>query len=180
MGTSRDDSPGAKMCTACSVDSRNPVVAGEDGYCPSCGRRVVADRDEMAANRDHVVWNLGQVAGVSDRGLRHLRNEDAMDGAVADTDGGPIVVAIVSDGVSSAPRPHEASLLAVRTGITLLAEGADRGDDPVEVSHAAVRAAGHALTGLAGQEGAPAATYVSAIVTPDLVTVCWLGDSRAY
>ena len=134
----------------------------------------------MEANRDHVVWNLGQVAGVSDRGLRHSRNEDAMDGAVAATDAGPIAVAIVSDGVSSAPRPHEASLLAVRTGITLLAEGADRGDDPVEVSMAAVRAAGRALTGLVGPEGAPAATYVSAIVTPRQITVCWLGDSRAY
>ena len=31
--------------------------------------------------------DLGQVAGVSDRGLRHSRNEDAMHFAVADTDG---------------------------------------------------------------------------------------------
>src|SRR5262245_10791363 len=122
MSASRDDSPGAKMCTACSEDSKDPVVAGEDGYCPSCGRRVVADRDRMEANkdRDHVEWNLGQVAGVSDRGLRHSRNEDAMDFAVADTESGPIAVAIVSDGVSSAPRPHDASWLAVQTGITVL------------------------------------------------------------
>jgi serine/threonine protein phosphatase PrpC len=134
----------------------------------------------MEANRDHVEWNLGQVAGVSDRGLRHSRNEDAMDFAVADTEAGPIAVAIVSDGVSSAPRPHDASLLAVQTGITVLAEGMDNGDDPVEVSKAAVKAAGQALTGLAGSEGAPAATYVSAVVSPQLVTVCWLGDSRAY
>jgi serine/threonine protein phosphatase PrpC len=134
----------------------------------------------MEANRDHVEWNLGQVAGVSDRGLRHSRNEDAMDFAVADTDAGPIAVAIVSDGVSSAPRPHEASWLAVQKGITVLAEGMNHGDDPAEVSKAAVRAAGQALTGLAGAEGAPAATYVSAIVSPQQVTVCWLGDSRAY
>jgi serine/threonine protein phosphatase PrpC len=134
----------------------------------------------MEANRDHVEWNLGQVAGVSDRGLRHSRNEDAMDFAVADTEAGPIAVAIVSDGVSSAPRPHEASWLAVQTGITLLAEGADRGDDPAEISKAAVKAAAEALIGLAGPEGAPAATYVSAIVSSQQVTVCWLGDSRAY
>ena len=50
--------------------------------------------------------------------------------AVADTDAGPVAVAIVSDGVSSAPRPDEASWMAVNTGITLLAEGAQRGDDP--------------------------------------------------
>ena len=124
--------------------------------------------------------DLGQVAGVSDRGLRHSRNEDAMHFAVADTDAGPVAVAIVCDGVSSAPRPDEASWTAVNAGITLLAEGAERGDDPEAVSRTAVKAAGRALTDLAGPEGAPASTYVSAIVEQQQVTVCWLGDSRAY
>jgi serine/threonine protein phosphatase PrpC len=135
---------------------------------------------EAHTNRDHVEWNLGQVAGVSDRGLRHSRNEDAMDFAVVDTGAGPIVVAIVSDGVSSAPRPHDASWVAVETAIELLAQGMDEGGDPVAVSHTAVRAAGQALTELVGPEGAPAATYVSAIVSERQATVCWLGDSRAY
>jgi len=134
----------------------------------------------METDRDHMEQDLGQVAGVSDRGLRHSRNEDAMHFAVADTDDGPVAVAIVSDGVSSAPRPDEASWKAVNTGITLLAEGAQRGDDPAEVSTLAVRAAGHELNKLAGPDGAPAATYLSAIVSRRLVTVCWVGDSRAY
>jgi serine/threonine protein phosphatase PrpC len=124
--------------------------------------------------------DLGQVAGVSDRGLRHSRNEDAMHFAVADTDAGPVAVAIVCDGVSSAPRPDEASWTAVNAGITLLAEGAERGDDPEAVSRTAVKAAGRELTELAGPDGAPASTYVSAIVAQGQVTVCWLGDSRAY
>jgi serine/threonine protein phosphatase PrpC len=124
--------------------------------------------------------DLGQVAGVSDRGLRHSRNEDAMHFAVADTDEGPVAVAIVCDGVSSAPRPDEASWSAVNAGITLLAEGAERGDDPAAISRTAVRAAGGALTELAGPDGAPASTYVSAVVGQGQVTVCWLGDSRAY
>ena len=95
--------------------------------------------------------DLGQVAGVSDRGLRHSRNEDAMHFAVADTDAGPVAVAIVCDGVSSAPRPDEASWTAVNAGITLLAEGAERGEDPETVSLAAVKAAGRwQLTGLGG------------------------------
>jgi serine/threonine protein phosphatase PrpC len=134
----------------------------------------------MTDDRDHVSWDLGQVAGVSDRGKRHSRNEDAMDFAVADTDAGTIVVAIVCDGVSSAPRPNEASWTAVNAGITLLAEGAERGDDVREVSVLAVKAAGQALNELAGPGGAPATTYVSAIVSQRQVTVCWLGDSRAY
>ncbi len=124
--------------------------------------------------------DLGQVAGVSDRGLRHSRNEDAMHFAVADTEAGPVAVAIVCDGVSSAPRPDEASWTAVNAGITLLAEGAERGEDPEAISLAAVKAAGQALTELAGPEGAPASTYVSAVVGPQQITVCWLGDSRAY
>ena len=103
-----------------------------------------------------------------------------MDFAVADTDGGPVVVAIVSDGVSSAPRPDEASFLAVRKGITLLAEGAERGEDPGEVSKLAVKTAGQALNDLVGPEGAAATTYLSAIVSRERITVCWLGDSRAY
>jgi serine/threonine protein phosphatase PrpC len=134
----------------------------------------------METDRDHMEQDLGQVAGVSDRGLRHSRNEDAMHFAVADTDEGPVAVAIVSDGVSSAPRPDEASWMAVNTGITLLAEGAQRGDDPAEVSRTAVKAAGQALNQLVGPEGAPAATYLSAIVSKRQITVCWVGDSRAY
>jgi serine/threonine protein phosphatase PrpC len=124
--------------------------------------------------------DLGQVAGVSDRGLRHSRNEDAMHFAVADTDAGPVAVAIVCDGVSSAPRPDEASWAAVNAGITLLAEGAERGEDPAVISRVAVEAAGRELTGLAGPDGAPATTYVSAVVSERQITVCWLGDSRAY
>jgi serine/threonine protein phosphatase PrpC len=173
MGTSRDDSPGARQCPACSADSGEPVFAGPDGRCSSCGQPLVI-------NADHVEKDLGQVVGVSDRGLRHHRNEDAFHIAVVPTDAGQVAVAIVSDGVSSAPRPDEASLTAVRTGMKLLAEGVQRGDDPAAASRAAVQAAARALTELAGPDGAPAATYVSAVVTRDLMTICWLGDSRAY
>jgi serine/threonine protein phosphatase PrpC len=174
MSTSRDDSPGAvRQCPACSADSGEPVLAGPDGRCPSCGQPLVI-------NADHVEKDLGQVVGVSDRGLRHHRNEDAFHIAVVPTDSGPVAVAIVSDGVSSAPRPDEASLTAVRTGMKVLAEGVQRGDDPTSASMAAVNASARALTELVGADGAPAATYVSAVVSHDLITICWLGDSRAY
>jgi serine/threonine protein phosphatase PrpC len=173
MSTSRDDAPGTRACPTCSAGSAKPVFAGEDGNCPSCGQKLVQERDR-------VELNLGQAAGVSDRGLRHSRNEDAMDFAVAETESGPIVVAIVCDGVSTSARPDEASEAAVETGITLLAEGAARGEDPAEVSRSAVAAAGRAVIAMGGPAGAPATTYVSAIVTRNKITVCWLGDSRAY
>jgi serine/threonine protein phosphatase PrpC len=173
MSTSRDDSPSVRQCPACSADSAQPVLAGPDGRCSSCGQPLVV-------NADHVERDLGQVVGVSDRGLRHQRNEDAFHIAVVPTDAGPVAVAIVSDGVSSAPRPDEASLTAVRTGMKVLAEAVQRGEEAGTASRQAVEAAGRALTTLAGPEGAPATTYVSAVVTREQMTVCWLGDSRAY
>jgi serine/threonine protein phosphatase PrpC len=173
MSTSRDDSPSVRQCPACSADSGEPVLAGPDGRCPSCGQTLVI-------NADHVEKDLGQVVGVSDRGLRHQRNEDAFHIAVVPTEAGQVAVAIVSDGVSSAPRPDQASLTAVRTGMKVLAQGVQQGEDAATASRAAVQAAARALAGLIGPEGAPAATYVSAVVTRDQITVCWLGDSRAY
>jgi serine/threonine protein phosphatase PrpC len=131
-------------------------------------------------DRDHVEKDLGQLAGVSDRGIRHHRNEDAFSIAVAETYDGPAAIAIVSDGVSSAPRPDDASWDATQTAIKLLAEGVQAGVDPAEASVTAVTAAGRVLTELAGQDGSPAATYVSAVVTTKGITLCWLGDSRAY
>src|ERR1700684_1736945 len=137
MNTSRDDSPGERQCPACSADSGEPVLAGPDGRCTSCGQPLVI-------NADHVEKDLGQVVGVSDRGLRHQRNEDASPTAVVPPPAGEVAAAIVSDGVSSAPRPDEASLTAVRTGMKLLAEGVQRGEDPAAGSHTAVEAAARA------------------------------------
>jgi serine/threonine protein phosphatase PrpC len=121
------------------------------------------------------------VAGVTDRGLRHHRNEDAMALATADTDTGPAVVAVVCDGVSTSPRPDEASLVAAKAASRVLLAGVRTGEDPAETSAAAVRAATEAVTGLNGPPGdAPAATFVSAVVAAGAATVCWVGDSRVY
>jgi len=61
---------------------------------------------------DHSEVDAGVAAGVSDRGLRHLRNEDAMALASQQTQDGLVVVAVVCDGVSSSPRPDEAAQAA--------------------------------------------------------------------
>jgi serine/threonine protein phosphatase PrpC len=135
---------------------------------------------DSAGGQDHAELDAGLVAGVTDRGVRHQRNEDAIALATVYTAEGPVPLAIISDGVSSAPRPHEASLAAVRAAIGVLAESVAAGEEPGAASIAAVRTAASALIKLAGPGGAPAATYVSAVAAPDAVTVCWLGDSRAY
>jgi serine/threonine protein phosphatase PrpC len=161
-------------CPVCSVDPEAPpggITA--EGYCESCGRKV-------PSGRDHSELDLGLLAGVTDRGLRHTRNEDAMALATADAPGGPVAIAVVCDGVSTSPRPDDASLAAAQASVRALLTSIRRGGDPAEASVAAVEVAHQALTRLSSPAEAPSATYISAVMGSDAVTVCWLGDSRAY
>jgi serine/threonine protein phosphatase PrpC len=162
-------------CPVCASDPEAPqgnITA--DGYCEVCGHKVPSDRD-------HVEVDLGLLAGVSDRGQRHSRNEDAMALATARSPKGqPMALAVVCDGVSTSPRPDEASLAAARAAVRVLLTGARLDIDPAESSLDAVHAASETLATVAGPDGAPACTYASAVVTPDAVTICWLGDSRVY
>ena len=185
------------FCESCGAELAPPAVSdgGEgapetceecsgrisaDGYCESCGRRA-------RSGRDHQEVDLHVVAGVTDRGLRHSRNEDAMALATADTAAGPAVVTVVCDGVSTSARPDEASLAAARAAARVLLAAVRTGDDLLAASPAAVRAAAKAVAGLGGTRGpagqpgdSPAATFVSAVLTGEAAVVCWLGDSRAY
>jgi PPM family protein phosphatase len=162
------------QCPVCSVDpSASPGAINADGCCESCGRQV-------PSGRDHVELDLGWLAGVTDRGLRHARNEDAMAFATAETEAGPVAVAVVCDGVSTSPRSDEASLAGTQAAVRMLLTSMRSGDDPAEASLAAVRQAHLALTSLGSSAQAPSATYISATISGDAVTVCWLGDSRAY
>jgi serine/threonine protein phosphatase PrpC len=132
-------------------------------------------------SRDHSEVDLGTAAGVSDRGLRHLRNEDAMALASQQTPGGLVVVAVVCDGVSSSPRPDEAARVAADAALPVLLASVRAGGDLAEASRAAVQAGRESVAGL--QEPAnerSATTFLSAVAAPAEVTLCWLGDSRAY
>jgi len=159
--------------TECPFCHEGQITA--DGYCESCGRKV-------PSGRDHLELDLGPLAGVTDKGLRHARNEDAMALATAESASGPAVLAVVCDGVSSSRRPDEASLAAVQAAARVLLAGVRADEDLAATSQAAVAAAQQALAGLdePGPGDAPSATFVSAVMTAEAVTLCWLGDSRAY
>jgi serine/threonine protein phosphatase PrpC len=133
------------------------------------------------SSRDHAEVDLGPAAGVSDRGLRHHRNEDAMALAAEQAPDGPAVVAVVCDGVSSSARPDEASQVAAQAGLPILVAAVQAGGDLGEASRAAVTAARQAIADLQGPGGdTSATTFVSAVASGYEVTLCWLGDSRAY
>jgi serine/threonine protein phosphatase PrpC len=189
--------PQDNFCEACRTELAPAVVSGADpvkatvcpycqaaeitpdGYCAECGRK-------LPSSRDHTEIDLGPVAGVTDRGLRHHRNEDAMALATAEVTGGPVVVAVVCDGVSTTRRPDEASLAAAQAAVQVLLGAARTGDDLARASRDAVTAAREAVMELGDAPGdsltldPPSATFVSAVMTGEAVTLCWLGDSRGY
>ena len=94
---------------------------------------------------------------------------------------GPAVVAVVCDGVSSSARPDEASQVAAQAALPVLVTAVQAGGDLGAASLAAVAAARQAIADLQGPGGdTSATTFVSAVASGYEVTLCWLGDSRAY
>ncbi|MFC9464819.1 PP2C family serine/threonine-protein phosphatase [Streptomyces coelicoflavus] len=171
--------PAEKVCVACRAGR-----VDDDGYCENCGHA-------QPRERDHMEQESGPIAAVSDRGLRHHRNEDAFSvGCTALPDGAPASVAIVCDGVSSATRPDDASLAASRAAGESLLGALPRGTHPQQAMHDAILAASHAVNALADEpatareqaphQNAPACTLVGAVVTAGLLVVGWVGDSRVY
>ncbi|MER6085962.1 PP2C family serine/threonine-protein phosphatase [Streptomyces sp. NPDC001833] len=168
-----------KVCVACRAGR-----VDDDGYCENCGHA-------QPRERDHMEQESGPVAAVSDRGLRHHRNEDAF--AVGHTtlpDGTPAALAVVCDGVSSATRPDEASMAASRAAIEALLAALPQGTHPQAALHDAIVAASQAVNALAEEppsarehtphQNAPACTIVASIVASGLLVVGWVGDSRVY
>ena len=132
-------------------------------------------------SHDHQELDLSLMAGVTDRGLRHQQNEDAMELAVVPAAGGPVLVAVVCDGVSTSTRPQDASLAAAQAAARVLRSAAEAGADLSEASAEAVRSAVAAVSALADSPAdVGSATFISAAATADGVTLCWVGDSRAY
>ncbi len=138
----------------------------EEGYCLSCGRRC------RPAPSDHLEMEISpELAAVSDRGLRHSRNEDRF--AVRLENGRSILV--VCDGVSNSGHAEEAAALACESVVTALAGGASLTDALAEAQRQV------AMLGRPDAPGnCPSTTAVAAMATPDEVKVAWVGDSRAY
>lgn len=155
-----DTAPG--VCAKCGAGAE---AIDEDGYCSACGFR----REPPA--RDHLERVISaDFAGVSDRGLRHHRNEDFFAIDTIANDAGEAAVIVVCDGVSSTSEADQASEAATDAVFRALVQG----ESPVE----AVAQGQIAVAGLDGKDAAT--TVVAAVVRGRRVEVAWVGDSRAY
>lgn len=166
--------PAVGACTACGGG------VGPDGYCQECGRRGPVGADHVEDELDPAEGPAA--AGVSDRGHRRRRNEDAFAlGRATTPDGAAATVVVVADGVASVPNGDTASRVACDVAVS--AGCAALTDDPdldAAGAHAAA-AARRAVAALAPGTGAPpACTYVAAVVRAGEAVVSWVGDSRAY
>jgi len=150
----------------------------EDGFCAVCG--------ELWEARYHIEYDYGATfAAITDRGLQHTRNEDAVGISVEQARLGDHQILIVCDGLSSAQRSSEASNLAAQTALSQLATAVHDGvPDLLLCMKSAILAAHKAVCLLefddVGQKEPPGTTIVAALVTGNTAVVGWVGDSRAY
>jgi serine/threonine protein phosphatase PrpC len=170
--------PGAPNCRACG----GAVL--DDGFCGTCGERGRLPRDHW------LEAPAPQLAGVCDKGIRHARNEDGMALGVAGTGAS---VAVVCDGVTTAPQSDRASLAAARAAAALLLDAAPaaQGSFAARIERwtallgEACRSANEVAIGVARTLGdppePPSCTFAAGVVDPDgLVAFAWCGDSRVY
>jgi len=136
-----------------------PDEIDEDGFCGRCGIRVrprPEDHIEMVISAD--------LAAVSDRGIRHERNEDRV------SIQGNILV--VCDGVSSSDQAQTAAAAAVESLSEKLSGGSSMQEAFTETAKRVAE--------LDRSGEAPSTTAVVARVEDNVATIAWVGDSRAY
>lgn len=173
--------PGEGACPKCwaPADQVDP-----DGYCGRCGARLPRPGDHAELLVGGTPEDFLAVAAVTDKGLRHHRNEDAM--ALR---GGPAFsVLVVCDGVSTTANPDQASVAAAGAFADALAEALAGDPTPegiAQAMQAATERAQAAVEGVPRQEPggytqAPSSTLVAAVVTAAGLVTANVGDSRAY
>ncbi len=183
------DSPTAEFSGPAQPCPCGGAIAA-DGYCEQCGSKPIPPRD-------HLIEDLHPgLASVSDRGVRHHRNEDAA-AIAALLDGAALVVC---DGVSSSLGSDVASLAAAQAARRVLAQSpASASADPAELSPATLtEGVGLALAQAADaaqaavlaadlpeHSSSPAScTFVAAVAQAATggyrITAGCVGDSRAY
>ncbi len=174
-GTSLTTSKSPTTSNGCEKCGADPEAIDNEGFCSLCGfRQEVQDRLEVTIDL--------HLAGVSDRGLRHHRNEDYL--AIQTVNGSNTHILVLCDGVSSSTNPHLAAQTATESVCMTLATAIEKGENPESALKSAVAAALSNLCNIAVIDSInlepPSTTIVAAVVQNYTATIGWLGDSRAY
>ena len=152
-----------------------PEQIDAEGFCSSCGfRREARERDRI----EFVQPNLGCV---TDRGLRHHRNEDYFACAKVDEN---IYVLVVCDGVSSSQEPDKAAKIAAEAAcraLTAAVQSDVKLEEAMKVAFAtALRSVCTIPYTKSVDADPPSTTIVAAVVKNGTATTGCVGDSRAY
>jgi PPM family protein phosphatase len=167
-------------CSACGEP-----IDPEARFCEACGSpiagAVVVDPAQVDTSRLPCELDIGRgLAAVSDRGLVHAQNEDA----VVVIFKAPFAALVVCDGVSMSHNPAQGAAAAAEATAQHLLSRAVNGCDLKELMRAAILAGHEAACGLmpAGTQSdhRPLTTIVAALAGSGMATIGWVGDSRAY
>jgi serine/threonine protein phosphatase PrpC len=170
--------PGDRFCEACGA----PVETGAPSWTAvATDGRSAASR--AAAEREHLEIAFEDLVGITDRGLRRARNEDAL--AMDRLADQRARIIVVCDGVSTSAEPALASQAAADAALAYLRGAVARGHPNLELAMkdaigAAQRAVCRVPFAPDGEEGPPATTLVAALLMDGRATLGWVGDSRAY
>lgn len=176
----------APVRTFVAVNQVCPRCGGQvdwDGYCQQCGAKAPSVRDRF--EEAPAPW----LVGISDRGLRHGRNEDAM-AIDAELEPGSMAILVACDGVSNSKDSDVVSMAAAQAAAASLRMQAkdwqqlgDPNDAGVEqvIAHALAAASQAVLDNCDLSSPNPAScTLVAAIIRNGAAVVANVGDSRAY
>lgn len=161
----------------CEKCGAGPQEIDAEGFCSNCGfRREARESDRFEVTLSS---NLG---GVSDRGLRHHRNEDFL--TLQKVDERNACVLVVCDGVSSSQEPDQAAKTAAKSACATLSAAVESGIELESAMKVAIVGAQTDVSTIPYIKGAnedpPSSTIVAAVVVERTATIGWLGDSRAY
>ncbi len=163
-------------CEKCGAGSEE---IDADGFCSHCGFR----RENRQDDRFEVVTSPN-LAGITDRGLKHHRNEDYL--ACTQIDRRNAYILVVCDGVSSSDSPDVAAKAAAESACMALTAAVETRNfvSLQEVMKLAIAKAMASVCVIPYNKTTdaepPSTTIVAAVVVDRTATIGWLGDSRAY
>ena len=185
---------GSRFCDGCGKPMPMPAAAtaacgcgstsfDSEGFCQNCGVRQRTRR----AQEDAISLGDG-LAGATDVGRRHTRNDDAF-AAAGPAGGGAGSIFVVCDGVSNSQAADIGSAAAAKVALETLSAALAAGTDACAAVRGAILQAHSVVCTVPldrqGDVDPPASTIVTAVIRQGAgdrleAVVGWLGDSRVY